>query len=53
MFRPANGWMLAGLVVFGIIIADFVTHPSGTRAVSNGAVKLATPAERGLLGKTP
>lgn len=53
MFRPANGLMLAGLVVLGLIVADFLTHPAGTKAVAKGAVDLATPAERGLLGKTP
>lgn len=53
MFKPTTGLMVVGLVIFGFIIADFVTHPAGTRAVANGAVSLATPAEKGLLGKTP
>lgn len=51
MFRPTNFFMLAGLVVAGLIVADFVTHPNGTKAVANGAVALATPAEQGLSGQ--
>lgn len=53
MFRPTTGFMVVGLVIFGIIVADFLIHPQGTKAVANGAVALATPAERALLGKTP
>jgi len=51
MFRPTNAWMLAGLVVMGLIVADFVTHPAGTKAVASGAVQLATPAYQGLAGQ--
>lgn len=41
---------LAALVVGGIIVADVLTHPAGTKAASTGARKFATPAIRGLLG---
>lgn len=51
MFKPTNAWMVAGLVVFGLIVADFLTHPAGTKAVANSAVSLATPAEQGLAGQ--
>ena len=51
MFKPTNAWMLGGLVVFGLIVADFITHPAGTKAVSNAAVSLATPSVQGLAGQ--
>jgi hypothetical protein len=41
---------LAALVVGGIIIADFLTHPSGTTAAANGLASITTPAESSLLG---
>lgn len=42
---------LASLVIGGIIIADFVTHPGGTHAVASGATSIATPTYQALLGK--
>jgi hypothetical protein len=41
---------LAALVVGGIIVADILTHPSGTAAASNGLSSILTPAESSLLG---
>ena len=41
---------LAALVVGGIIVADFLTHPSGTTAAANGLASITTPAESSLLG---
>lgn len=43
---------IAGLVVIGIIIADVLTHPTGTAAASNGLSNLWGPSVNGLLGKT-
>jgi hypothetical protein len=43
---------LAALVVGGIIVADILTHPSGTAAASSGINGLVTPAIAGLLGST-
>lgn len=50
--RPTSIVGLAGLVVVGIIIADFLTHPTGTGAAFNGIASLATPAQNALLGYT-
>ena len=36
---------LAALVVGGIIVADFLTHPSGTTAAANGLATITTPAD--------
>lgn len=51
--RPTSLLGLAGLVVVGIIIADFLIHPSGTKAAANGLVNVTKPAEGALLGKAP
>lgn len=51
--KPTSFLSLAGLVVIGIIVADFLTHPQGTKAAANGIVSIATPAEAALLGATP
>lgn len=48
--RPTSLIGLAGLVVVGIIIADFLTHPAGTTAAGNVMVAIAKPTENALLG---
>jgi hypothetical protein len=42
---------LAALVVGGIIVADVLIHPVGTKAAATGARGIAKPAINGLLGK--
>jgi hypothetical protein len=42
---------LAALVVGGFVVADILTHPSGTAAASSGINTLVSGAEQGLLGK--
>ncbi len=42
---------IAALVVGGIIIADILTHPTGTQAAATGFHKIQTGAIQGLLGK--
>jgi hypothetical protein len=51
--RPTSILGLAGLVVVGIIIADFLIHPQGTTAAANGLVNVTKPAESALLGTAP
>ena len=41
---------LAALVVGGIIVADILTHPTGTAAASNGLNQLVSTSVGGLLG---
>jgi hypothetical protein len=50
--RPAGLLGLAGLVVIGIIVADFLIHPEGTKAAANGMVAIAKPTYNALLGST-
>ena len=49
----ARFWSLAALVVGGLIVADFLTHPTGTTAAANGVSSIVTPSEKGLIGQTP
>jgi hypothetical protein len=51
--RPTSLLGLAGLVVVGIIIADLIIHPNGTKAAANGIVSITKPAEQALLGAVP
>ena len=44
---------LAGLVVVGLIVADFLLHPAGSATAFNGISGLVIPSEQGLLGSTP
>jgi len=41
---------ITALVVIGVIIADILTHPSGTKAASAGITGIETPALSALLG---
>ena len=49
--RPTSLLGLAGLVVVGIIMADFLTHAGGTKAAANGIVSIQKPTFSALLGK--
>lgn len=53
MTRPTTIIGLAGLIVVGVIIADLVANPAGTRAAANGINTLAKTSVSGLLGKKP
>jgi hypothetical protein len=44
---------LAALVVVGIIVADIIKNPAGTKAASSGITTLVGGAESGLLGVAP
>lgn len=41
---------LAALIVGGIIIADILLHPTGTKAASAGIQGVEVPASNALLG---
>ena len=43
-------WSIAGLCVIGIIIADLLTHPSGTTAAFSGVTSLEQGVGNQLLG---
>lgn len=49
--RPTTLIGLAGLIVVGVIVADLITHPTGTKAAANGINTLARTSVNGLLGK--
>lgn len=48
--RPTSILGLAGLVVTGVIVADFLIHPNGTKAAANGIKTVMTPTYNALLG---
>jgi hypothetical protein len=43
-------WSIAGLCVIGIIIADLITHPSGTSTAFKGVTQLEQGVGNQLLG---
>ena len=43
-------WGIAGLAVIGIIIADLIAHPPGTKAAFNGVTGLESNVGSQLLG---
>lgn len=51
--RPTSVIGLFGLIVVGVIIADLITHPDGTKAAANGINNIAKTSVSGLLGVAP
>lgn len=49
--RVSGFWSLAGLVVAGLIVADLVLHPPGTKAAFGGITTLTTNTGNQLIGK--
>lgn len=49
--RVTGFWSLAGLAVLGIIAADLIVHPAGTRAAGNVLINLERNTGNQLLGK--
>lgn len=50
--RPTSVLAAVGLVIMGVIFADFVAHPQGTKAAANGLIGIEKPALNALLGQT-
>jgi len=49
--RVTGFWALAGLTVFGLIIADIWLHPAGTNAVGNTLIAAEKNTGNQLIGK--
>lgn len=49
--RVTGFWALAGLVVFGLILADIWIHPAGTNAVGNTLIAAEKNTGNQLLGR--
>jgi hypothetical protein len=45
-------WSAVGAVIFGVIIADFVHDPAGTKALANAGTSTEKIGVNGLLGKS-
>jgi hypothetical protein len=50
--RPTSVLGLAGLVVIGIILADLIANPTGTKQAASGLASIEKISVNGLLGKT-
>ena len=48
--RVVGIWTAVGAVVIGLIIADLVTHPTGTKAIASGITSLERNTGNQLLG---
>jgi hypothetical protein len=44
-------WTAVGAVIFGVIIADLVTHPKGTSDLTSSGVSAEKVSVNALLGK--
>jgi hypothetical protein len=45
-------WAAVGAIIFGVIIADLVHNPNGTKALTNAGVSAEKVSVNGLLGKS-
>ena len=50
MFRGTGAVGVILAVVFGLIVADLITHPTGTKTISNGIISLEKNTGNQLLG---
>jgi hypothetical protein len=50
VLRVTGFWALTGAVVFGLIIADIWTHPTGTQAAGSAINTLEKQTGNQLLG---
>jgi hypothetical protein len=50
--RVTGIWAAVGAVILGVIIADLVHNPAGTKALANAGTSAEKISVNGLLGKT-
>ena len=48
--RVSGFWSAVGLVIVGLIVADLVLHPTGTKAAGNVITTLSTNTGNQLIG---
>jgi hypothetical protein len=51
MFRVTGLWAAVGAAIAGLIAADLITHPAGTRAAGGVITSLWTTSAQGLSGQ--
>lgn len=49
--RVSGFWSAVGLVITGLIVADLVTHPTGTNTAFSGITSLSKNTGNQLIGK--
>lgn len=52
MNRVTGIWSAIGLGIMGVIFADVLTHPDGTKQAANGIVQIEKVGGNALLGQT-
>jgi hypothetical protein len=50
--RVTGFWTAVGAVIFGVIIADLVHNPNGTKALASAGTSAEKISVNGLLGKS-
>jgi hypothetical protein len=50
--RVTGVWSAIGAVILGVILADLVHNPSGTKVLTSSATSIESAGVNGLLGKT-
>ena len=46
-----KAFSIFALIVGGVIVADILIHPTGTKAAASGVSSILTPSYNALLGK--
>lgn len=52
MLRVTGFWTAVGAVIFGLIAADLITHPKGTKAAGGVLTSVGKNTGNQLLGHT-
>jgi hypothetical protein len=52
MFRVVGLWSAIGAVILGVVVADLVHDPAGTKELADAGTTTEKVAVNGLLGKS-
>jgi hypothetical protein len=50
--RVSGLWSAIGALIFGVILADLVANPSGTKVLTGAGTTIEQTSVNGLLGKS-
>jgi hypothetical protein len=49
--RVTGIWSAIGALIFGVILADLIANPAGTKTLTSAATSVEQTSVNGLLGK--
>jgi hypothetical protein len=49
--RVTGFWTAVGALIFGVMVADLVANPAGTKTLTSAATSIEQTSVNGLLGK--